>query len=271
MKKFFGGLLLILLAGMIAAGGWFFYTGIQSANEFESHESLSYLVGSVEARQDYVPYDQVASSLYQATIAVEDARFYSHGAVDVLSLMRAAASQFLPFMPKSGGSTITMQVVKNLYGMYHSSPRWKAAEIVLADRLEKLCTKDEILSLYVNIINYGDHYHGINAASNGYYGISPIELNPAQATLLAGIPQSPANLQLSDHFEQAKAKQKVVLDAMVKNKMISQEQADEIYAYPCQPTVFSPYWQTGALVLDPLSQMNQFQPRMPMAALAFRA
>ncbi len=245
MKKFFGGLLVFLIACLIAGLGWFFYIGIETANEFESHQSLESLVETTRAKEDYVPYDQVASSLYQATVAIEDARYYQHGAVDIPALIRAAASQVLPFIPKSGGSTITMQVVKNLYGMYHSSPRWKAAEIVLATRLEKICSKDEILSLYVNIINYGDHYHGINAASNGYFGIAPIELNPAQSTLLAGIPQSPSNFELSTHFEQAKAKQKLVLNAMVKNKMITQEQADEIYAYPCQPTVFSPYRQTG--------------------------
>lgn len=247
MKKFLKWLLLLILAGAIAAGGWFFIDGVQRADEYEARQSLSSLVEQVKSQPDYVPYDQVASSLYQATIAIEDSRYYEHGGVEVRSLIRAAASQVLPFLARSGGSTIAMQVVKNLYQQFDGTPVWKAAEIVLATRLAKQYSKEEILALYVNIINYGAGFHGIHEASYGYYGISPAELSPAQATILAGIPQSPGYYQLSNHYEQAKAKQKLVLDAMVKNQMISQEEANAIYEQPNAPDYY--YAMHGMAVL----------------------
>lgn len=250
MKKFLKWLLLLILAGAIAAGGWFFIDGVQRADEYEARQSLSSLVEQVRSKPDYVPYDQVASSLYQATIAIEDARYYEHGGVEVRSLLRAAASQVLPFLARSGGSTIAMQVVKNLYQQFDGTPVWKAAEIVLATRLAKQYSKEEILALYVNIINYGSGFHGIHEASYGYYGISPAELSPAQATILAGIPQSPGYYQLSNHYEQAKAKQKLVLDAMVKNQMISQEEANAIYEQPNTPDYYYAMHGMAALLTE---------------------
>lgn len=247
MKKFFGRLVVLILAVGIGASAWFFIDGIRRADAYEARQPLQSLAEQVMAREDYVSYDQVASSLYQATVAVEDARYYEHGAVDIPSLIRAAISQVVPGMPKSGGSTIAMQVVKNLYKQYDGTPVWKAAEIVLATRLCRLYTKDEILALYVNIINYGDDFHGISQASRGYYGIAPADLTPAESTLLAGIPQSPAYFQLSNHYENARAKQRIVLSAMVRAKMISQQQADEIYQQPNAPTALGGYGAYAAL------------------------
>lgn len=247
MKKFFKRLFLLLMIVIIAAVVWFFKDGIDKANEFEGRQPLSALVDTVRSNPQYVPYDQVSPTLYQATIAIEDARYYQHGAVDIKALIRAAASQVIPSIPKSGGSTIAMQVVKNLYRQYDGTAVWKAAEIVLAHRLCEMYTKDEILALYVNIINYGDGYHGIDAASHGYYGVEPSQLTQGQATILAGIPQSPGYFQLSDHYDNARAKQKLVLDAMVRNKMIDQAQADAIYQEPNAPTVLDASWRTASV------------------------
>lgn len=233
--KFIKRLFLLVLALALAAGIWFFIDGIQRADEYEAKQSLDTLVNQVLTSPSYVAYDEVVPTLYQATIAIEDARYYEHGAVDLRSLARAAASQILPFIPPSGGSTIAMQVVKNLYRQYDGTLIWKAAEMVLATRLCEHYSKETILSLYVNIINYGDNFQGIGQASRGYYGVAPSELTDGQATMLAGIPQSPAYFQLSNHYEQAKAKQQLVLEAMVRNKMITQEQANQIDAEPSQP------------------------------------
>lgn len=239
--KFFKRLFLLILALAVAGTIWFFIDGIQRADEYEDKQSLDALVSQVLTSPNYVPYDQVNPTLYQATIAIEDARYYEHGAVDLMSLIRAAASQVLPFIPSSGGSTIAMQVVKNLYKQYDGTPVWKAAEIVLATRLCERYSKETVLSLYVNIINYGDNFQGIGQASQGYYGVIPLNLSQGQATMLAGIPQSPAYFQLSDHYEQAKAKQQLVLNAMVKNKMITQAQADQINGEPSQPVALGRY------------------------------
>ena len=231
MKKILKGLFVLILVAFISVGGWFVYDGVSNANQYERHQPLSTLVEEVKSRENYVPYDQVQPALYQATLAIEDARYYNHGAVDFRALARAFVSQFVPFIPKSGGSTISMQVVKNLYGQYDGTAVWKAAEIVLAHRLEQMYSKDEILSIYVNIINYGDNHHGIYEASVGYFGVHPLELTLPQATILAGIPQSPGYFQLSDHYDQAKAKQQLVLQAMVRNDLLTQQDADLVYEH----------------------------------------
>ncbi len=235
MKKFLKGLLWLVIVAGLCVGGYICWKGIEKADEYERAASLNSLVEEVRNAQDYVPYDQVSPCLYQATVAVEDARYYEHGAVDWKSLIRAAASQVIPWMPKSGGSTIAMQVVKNLYHQFESSPSWKISEIVLAHRLCQQYSKDEILSIYVNIINYGDDFHGISEAAWGYYQTSPAALSEGQATILAGIPQSPRAYELFENYENARAKQKVVLAAMVRSHMIDQAQSDAIYAQPCQP------------------------------------
>lgn len=229
MKKFLKALFVLILVALISVAGWFLYDGISNANQYESRQPLSTLVEQVKARENYVDYDQVQPALYQATLAIEDARYYDHGAVDFRALARAFVSQFVPFIPKSGGSTISMQVVKNLYGQYDGTAVWKAAEIVLAHRLEQMYSKDEILSIYINIINYGDNHHGIYEAAVGYFGVHPSQLTLPQATILAGIPQSPGYFQLSDHYDQAKAKQQLVLKAMVRNDMLTQQDADLVY------------------------------------------
>ena len=111
---------------------------------------------------------------------------------------------------------------------YDTSITRKITEAFLTYELEGNYEKDEILELYLNVINYGDGYIGIAAASRGYFGKEPSQLTLDEASLLAGIPQSPSNFQLSDHLAQAQEKQKVVLEAMVRENKISEAQMNEI-------------------------------------------
>ena len=244
MKKILKWILFLVIAAVIFACSAFLYRGWQDSRTVEQAASLEQVCQKVMNSEDFVPYDQIPKDLLNATVAVEDARYYTHGAVDLFSIARAVASQFLPFLEKSGGSTITQQTVKNLYQYYGGGMEWKGAEMVLAIKLENLYTKDEILALYVNIINYGDEHTGIRQAAAGYFQCEPMQLNMEECTLLAGIPQSPANLQLSNHFSAAKAKQKTVLEAMVRNNYITQQQADEIYAQPIWYVAHGA-WQQG--------------------------
>ncbi len=232
MKRFFKFLLTALLTAAICLCGWFVWKSNSDADQLESVYPLSEVVASVESRPGFVPYEDISPFLEDAIVSVEDARFYRHSGIDVIGLGRALLSQFVPFMAKSGGSSITQQTVKNLYGMFDAGVDWKGEEIILAMRLEKLCSKEEILALYLNIINFGDGYTGIAEAAAGYFGVTPMELTQSQATILAGIPQTPSNFQLSDHFPQARAKQQIVLNAMVRNKEITREEAEQIYAEP---------------------------------------
>lgn len=252
MKKFLKVLLGVVLAIAVAFGAFFLFYGKSAASSLQKEKPLTTLVAQVQSKSDYVPYDQIAPFLLDATVAIEDSRFYSHGALDYIGLLRAVISQFIPSMAKSGGSTISQQVVKNLYGQYDAGLEWKAVEIRLAQELEKNYTKDEILALYVNIINYGDGNIGISKAAKNYFGYTAAELTDEESALLAGIPQNPSWYQLSNNADQAKQKQAVVLDAMVKNGYITQSEADTIYLttiyYHAGTNWYALYVQNGQII-----------------------
>lgn len=231
LKRIFQ-LFLVLTGILVLAGIGLMGYGFYEANELDTREPMSGLIVQAQNAPDYVQSYEIPDFLKEATVAVEDDQFYNHPGVDPISLFRGILSQLLPFLPSSGGSTITQQVVKNLYQQYNGGWNWKLTEIALAFRLENLLDKDEILTLYVNIINYGDNFIGIDQAAEGYFAVSPIELDEAECSILAGIPQSPANLQLSNRSSFAKVKQKVVLQAMLRNGMITQSQLDAIYETP---------------------------------------
>ncbi|MEG0423329.1 MAG: biosynthetic peptidoglycan transglycosylase [Erysipelotrichaceae bacterium] len=215
-------IILILLGATLTGLGY---------NEYRTAINKSSLEDKVEAikgQENYITFDEINSDLLKATVAIEDRRFYEHDGVDYFALVRTLLSNALAGEIVGGGSTITQQTAKNLYFGYHPSIIRKIAEVFMAKDLEKNYSKKEILELYVNIINYGDNHIGIKEASNGYFRCEPIDLNLNQSSLLAGIPQSPANFQLSNHEEQARIRQKAVLEAMVKEKDINYVQSMQV-------------------------------------------
>ncbi|MBB5183881.1 biosynthetic peptidoglycan transglycosylase [Catenisphaera adipataccumulans] len=223
-------LITIVLIIAFAAAGLFYY-GYRQYQAYESEADLITLVENVQSKQNFVSYDQLPESLVNATVSIEDRRYFSHGGVDYIGILRAIVSQFDDSYVRSGGSTIEQQTAKNLYQKYNSNfLDWKLAEFYFAKELEQNYSKEEIFALYVNIINYGDNNIGIWEASENYFGVEPSELTLAQSSLLAGIPQSPSHYQLSDHYTEAKQRQKLVLNAMVRDQKITQAEADEAYA-----------------------------------------
>lgn len=215
---------------LLALIGFLIFLGIGFVNYKNaiSKTSIEEKVSSIQGDEDYVSNDQISPYVLKATVSIEDHRFYDHGGVDYYALTRAMVSNMFAKGIVGGGSTITQQLAKNLYFTYKSSYVRKASEVFMAYDLESKLTKDTILELYVNIINYGDNYIGIKQASEGYFGKAPSELTLEEATLLAGIPQSPSNFQLSTHKEAARTRQKQVLEAMVRDEHITQKQANQI-------------------------------------------
>ena len=203
MKKFVKFIFKLLLILVIAFVGIFFGKGYWGYLELTSSKSVDQAVSEVTSSPYFVGYDDISPELIRATVAIEDRRFYDHSGVDYIGLVRAAVSQFDNDLLKSGGSTITQQLAKNLYGMFDGSWDRKSTEFFIARYLEKHYSKNEILALYVNVINYGNNYTGIYEASMGYFDTDPEDLTIAQASLLAGIPQSPNNYELVYHFAQA--------------------------------------------------------------------
>lgn len=167
-----------------------------------------------EERRTVIPMSKIPPHMLFAVMAAEDADFYKHEGLDYPGILRAIAKAVIAGHPTQGGSTITQQIVKLLLLSPERTLRRKVRELILARRIEQELTKDEILHLYLNHVNFGHGRYGVEEASRFYFGKSAIELSLAEAALLAGIPQSPTHLSPRTHPEAAKARQTFVFDQL---------------------------------------------------------
>ncbi len=167
---------------------------------------------------DYVP---------QAFLAIEDRRFYQHEGVDRMAIFRAILANMRAGETVQGASTITQQLARNLFLTPSQTINRKLREMVLASRIERRLTKDEILELYLNRVYLGDQAYGIDAAARRFFGKTANELTLAEAAMLAGLPKAPSRSAPTENFERATARQHLVLDAMVEAGFITPEQRDE--------------------------------------------
>ncbi|WP_165958888.1 transglycosylase domain-containing protein, partial [Actinomadura sp. KC345] len=190
-----------------------------------------------------VPLDKIAPILQQAVLAIEDSRFYEHGAIDVQGTLRALASNVSSGEVTQGGSGITQQYVKNLLLTQadSNSERKAAKEITTARKVrelryavavEKRFSKDEILRRYLNIAYYGDGAYGIEAASRHYFSKHASELNLAEAALLAGVIRYPYAYDPTQHPREARQRRDVVLDRMAELGWIEHAKAEETKNQP---------------------------------------
>src|SRR5690348_386502 len=181
-------------------------------------------------RRHIVPLRQVASTMRQATIAVEDRTFYQHGGVNLLRTGQAGLDDLLHLRFSQGGSTITQQLVKNIYLSGDRSILRKLDEIILAVEIEHQYSKAQILEAYLNRVFYGNRSYGVEAAAKTYFGLPASQLSLAEASFLAGLPQAPTELDPFTNPTGAKQRQRIVLDAMVRANDISAAQARAAYA-----------------------------------------
>ncbi len=179
-----------------------------------------------EERRIVVPIERIPKQLVQAFVAAEDANFFKHQGIDILSIMRAAMKNIEAGGIVQGGSTITQQVAKSLLLTPERKFERKFKEAILAYRMEKRLSKEEILYLYLNQIFLGHGAHGVQAAAENYFAKDVEELTVAECSMLAGLPKAPSRYSPYRHFDRAKERQKYVLGRMVKEGFISQADAD---------------------------------------------
>lgn len=175
-----------------------------------------------------VEIDQVSEYVLNGTVATEDERFYTHQGVDLYGSMRALVNN-ITGGALEGGSTITQQLVRNTIlseEMNEISFKRKLREMFIATKMEEMYSKDEILLMYLNTINYGSGSYGIQAAAERYFSKNASDLTLAEAATLVGIPQSPTYNNPIDHAENCLSRRNLVLDRMVSNGYITQEEAD---------------------------------------------
>jgi len=183
-------------------------------------------------RRHIVPLSQVAPSMQQATVAVEDRTFYQHGGLNLLRTGQAGLNDLIHLRFNQGGSTITQQLVKNIYLSGNRSVLRKLDEAILAVEIEHQYSKSQILEAYLNRIYYGNQAYGVEAAAETYFGKPARQLSLSEATLLAGLPQAPTALDPFSNLSGAVTRQKVVLDAMVRAREITAAQARSASTQP---------------------------------------
>jgi penicillin-binding protein 1A len=181
-----------------------------------------------EEKRIVVPLEQVPEHLINAFIAAEDARFFKHEGVDILSIARALIKNLVAGKIEQGGSTITQQVTRSL--LLKNPKRTykrKAREALLSLQIEKNFSKERILFLYLNQIYLGHGAYGVEAAARTYFNKSAAELNLSESALLAGLPQAPSRYSPITHLERAKARQKYVLERMREEGYIEETEEEE--------------------------------------------
>jgi 1A family penicillin-binding protein len=222
-------------------------------------------------RRVEVPLDRISPYLIQATISTEDANFYRHPGVDPRALARAVYYAVLEREFVSGASTIPQQLVKMVFLTPERSAQRKIQEAILAAEVSRTYSKDEILTLYLNEIYYGNFAYGINAAATTYFGKNTADLTLAEAALLAGLPQLPSFYDPYQYPERAKNRQAVVLGLMVENGYITAEEANAAWQEPLNYVPMRYDFQSPHFVLYVRQQLEELFRQQEWEALRNRA
>ena len=231
------GLYLWLCAGLPAPDDLSAYTSAPSSKIYDRHGQLLFeMPPPYTGSHTPVTLDDISLYLIQATIATEDATFYSNPGMDLQGILRAVWINVQGGEVLAGGSTITQQLVRTV--MFSADERVertlyrKLRELILAIRITRRYSKDEILTLYLNETYYGNMAYGVEAAAQAYFGKSARDLDLAECALLAGLPQGPAPYNPLEALDAAKARQAVVLDLMVKQEYVTAHDAELAKAEP---------------------------------------
>lgn len=219
-------IIILLIIIFIVAG--FVYKGHELYKQALEKISISDKVAEIKSDENYTKLEDMSEFYKDAVIAVEDRRFYEHGAIDPIALARAVYSNIKAKELREGGSTITQQLAKNIYFTQEKSALRKISEIFMAYDLEKKLNKDTILELYLNTSYFGDGYYCVAEASRGYYKKEPKDMNLDESTMLAGVPNAPSVYAPTINPDLAKSRQGKVLRSMVEYGYISQEEADKV-------------------------------------------
>ena len=226
--KFLRRILFFIIIIIIGASSIIGKIGYDYYQESLQEKNFDNRISEVKNDINYVKYEDLSQTYIDAVLAVEDHRFFKHGAIDFISIGRAIYINISSKELQEGGSTITQQVAKNVFFTQEETLKRKAGELFAAIDLEKKCSKEEIFAIYVNTAYFGNGYYGIQEASQGYYHKDPRDLNLDEASMLAGVPNAPSVYAPTKNPELAKQRQQHVLRKMVKYGYIKQEEAEEV-------------------------------------------
>ena len=260
IKILFILILLVMLAGVGSVAGIFYYyaqdlpqiTSLKDYHPYTMTEVFAdngELIGrfGIEKRK-IAPIEEIPDLLKKAFIASEDSRFYEHKGLDFFGIARAMVKNVEAGKIVQGGSTITQQVTKSLLLTPERKFKRKIKEAILAYRIEKYLSKDEILFIYLNQIYLGHGMYGVEMASQRYFGKKTRDLNLAEMTTIAGMPKAPSRLSPIKFPKRSKARQHYVLEQMFDRHFISEEELNEaldtrvILVSKADPSARTPYY-----------------------------
>ena len=202
---------------------------IKNANNitlYDKNENAFFVGNGTNA---WIDLENISKYLIDATISTEDKNFYKHKGFDIPRIIKAGWRNLTSGKMLEGASTISQQYVKNLFLDFDKTWERKWNELWLTLNIELHYSKDEILEGYLNTINYGHGMYGIENASQFYFGKSAKDLTLAEASMLVGIPKSPANYSPIVNYDLAKERQEMVLNLMVKNEYITEREKENAY------------------------------------------
>ena len=199
-----------------------------------------------EANREIIPLQQISPELKQAVIAIEDSHFYKHKGINPYSIARAARANWEKGGVSEGASTLTMQLVKNLFLTTERTFSRKLAEVIIAYRVEQVFSKEEILYMYLNNIYWGHNNYGVQTAAETYFNKSASELNLAESAMMAGLIQAPQQYSPFINYKATKSRQTLVIRRMQDLGWITPAEATAAIQEPLlvnKPTA----WRTSTL------------------------
>lgn len=212
-------ILIILSSSLVLLIGHLHYT------KALKEKPLVTRIDEITKQENFTKFEDMSSHYRNAVVSVEDHRFYDHGPIDPIAILRATFVNIKNAELKEGGSTITQQIAKNVIFDQESTWIRKVAEIFAAYDLEKNYSKKEIFEIYVNTSYFGNGYYGITQASNGYYNKLPKDLNLDESSMLAGVPNAPSVYAPTINPNLAKKRQHHVLNTMIEYGYITKDEA----------------------------------------------
>ena len=232
-KKLFKYFVIIILLFIFSINGIYLYAklkpklDIRNVNTFYLYTKDNELYFQGSGEKEWVDLKDISDNLINATINIEDKKFYSHHGIDILRVFKAGFRNIKSGKIIEGASTITQQYAKNLYLNFDKTFKRKLQELWYTIQIETHYTKDEILEGYLNTINYGHGNYGIKNASNFYFNKDPKDLTLAESVILANIPKSPTNYSPINNYDLAKEKQEKTLKKFLDDKLITESLYNE--------------------------------------------
>lgn len=208
--------------------GYFIYSGYSMYKNALNKVSINKMVSAIKLKDNYTKLEDISVTYKNAVVATEDHRFYKHGGIDLTSILRAFLTDIKTLSFKEGGSTITQQLSKNIYFTQDKKIERKIAEVFMAIDIEKKCSKNEILELYLNTSYYGNGYYSIKEATLGYFNKLPSNLSDKESVSLAGIFSAPSYYNPNYNAKINTKRKKIVVSKMIKYGYLDSNKAIEL-------------------------------------------